>query len=85
MHIHLLFVFSVDCDGDMYDLCFLQYTFKFGEHDVKVCCHGNARYKSESYIQTQPSTLEKIKEKQDQSIQHLKELWRKLLKSKVAF
>ena len=51
----------------MYDLCFLQYTFKFGEHDVKVCCHGNALHKSESYIRTQPSILEKIKEKQGSS------------------
>ena len=38
--------------------------FKFGEHDVKVQPHGNARHSSDLYIRTQPSTLQKIKEKQ---------------------
>ena len=61
----LSFFLSVaDCVGEIYDLCILQYSFKFGEHDVKICRHGNSQYKSDSYIRTQPSTLQQIKEKQ---------------------
>ena len=59
----IMFV-STDCVGEMYDLCILQYSFKFGEYEVKICPHGNARCKSDSYIQKQPSTLKQIKEKQ---------------------
>ena len=52
----------IDCAGDISDLCVVQYTFRFGEHDVKICPHGNARHNSDSFIQTQPSTLQRIKE-----------------------
>ena len=45
-------------------MCVIQYTFKFGEHDVKVLPHGNVRRHSDSYIRTQPSTLQKIRDKQ---------------------
>lgn len=54
----------VDSTGNVVDLCFVQYTFRFGEHDVKVSCHKNSRRSSESYARTQPSTLQRIKEEQ---------------------
>jgi len=55
---------SVDSAGVMSDLCIVQYTFRFGEHDVKICPHGNSRRRSEPYIRTQPSTLKRVKEEQ---------------------
>lgn len=46
----------------MEDKCIIQYGFRYGEHDVKICSHGNSHQPSESYIRTQPSTLQKVKE-----------------------
>ena len=48
----------------MSDLCIVQYTFRFGEHDVKICSYGNSHRRSEPYIRTQPSTLKTVKEEQ---------------------
>ena len=60
----IIFILIADYAGNIEDLCVIQYTFKFGEHDVKVQPHGNVRHNSDSYVQTQPSILQKIKEKQ---------------------
>lgn len=46
----------------MEDKCIIQYGFRYGKHDVKICSHGNSHQPSESYIRTQPSTLQKVKE-----------------------
>jgi len=55
----IIFILIADCAGNIEDLCVIQYTFKFGEHDVKVQPHGNVRHNSDSYVQTRPSTLQK--------------------------
>ena len=60
----LLYAFVVDSAGDISDICIVQYAFRFGEHDVKICPHGNSRRHSDSYIQTQPSTLQRVKKEQ---------------------
>ena len=60
----LLYAFVVDSAGDISDICIVQYAFRFGEHDVKICPHGNSRRHSDSYIRTQPSTLQRIKKEQ---------------------
>ena len=59
-----MIIFIADHAGSIKDMCVIQYTFKFGEHDVKVQPHGNVRRHSDSYIRTLPSTLQKIKDKQ---------------------
>ena len=51
-----------DHEGRMEDKCIIQYAFRFGEHDVKICSHGNSHEHSEPYVRTQPSTLQKVKE-----------------------
>ena len=65
---------SVDSAGVMSDLCIVQYTFRFGEHDVKICPHGNSRRRSEPYIRTQPSTLKRVKEERHVATQLQKRL-----------
>lgn len=70
--------------GNIKDICVIQYTFKFGEHDVKVQSHGNVRHNSDSYIQTWPSTLQKIKEKQMSSSSTPKVLLQKSQRKRVA-
>ncbi len=67
MACHLAFcfpLFSIDSVGKVNNICIVQYTFRFGEHDVKISTHGNSRRRSEPYVRTQPSTLQKIKEEQ---------------------
>ena len=67
----------------MNDLCIVQYTFRFGEHEVKICPHGNSRCRSDSYIRTQPSTLQRVKEEQANSGSTPKSVVAKSLKEKV--
>ena len=57
-----LYICSVDCEGDMLNLAFLQYYFSEGEHTLKYAPHGNSE-SSEPYIRTMPSMLCKVKEK----------------------
>ena len=50
----------IDSDNDTLNLALLQYTFKDKEHKIKVAPHGNS-VKSESYVRTMPSVMEKLK------------------------
>ena len=50
----------VDSDNDTLNLALLQYTFTGKEHKIKVAPHGNS-VKSESYVRTMPSVMEKLK------------------------
>ena len=55
-----IFFSFVDSDNDTLNLALLQYTFKDKEHKIKVAPHGNS-VKSESYVRTMPSVMEKLK------------------------
>ena len=49
-----------DADSDTLTHSLVQYTFEDEEHAVLVCPHGNSKHK-ESFLQTMPSTLQKLK------------------------
>ena len=49
------------------NLTLMQYTFTYEEHTVKVAPHGNS-VKSESYIRTMPSILNKLKDTSSSNI-----------------
>lgn len=57
----LLFGHVTDSENDTLNLALIQYTFAYEEHTVKVAPHGNA-VKSESYVRTMPSVLNKLKD-----------------------
>ena len=50
----------IDSDNDTLNFSLLQYTFKDKEHKIKVAPHGKS-VKSESYVRTMPSVMEKLK------------------------
>jgi len=50
----------VDSHNDTLNLALLQYTFTGKEHKIKVAPHGNS-VRSENYVRTIPSVLEKLK------------------------
>ena len=49
-----------DADGDTLTHSLVQYTFEDEEHPVLLRPHGNSKHK-ESFLQTMPSTLQKLK------------------------
>ena len=57
---HKLFACYIDSEDDTVNLALIQYTFTYEEHTMKVVPHDNY-VKSESYIRTMPSVLNKLK------------------------
>ena len=51
---------DISADGDTLTHSLVQYTFENEEHAVLVRPHGSSKHK-ESFLQTMPSTLQKLK------------------------